>query len=441
MSIPRIDDRLARLAPTSSPDPEGLAAARAAVFDAAVEDRTGSRRGRVHERTQVVDLHDESLDDVVAPLGAARRRNRHLGVAAAAAGAVGVISVGLVLLPGEVGFVPASPGATCGDQLVGNLGLQPETAEELTWRTVASESGGTADTTLLVLDGGGVAGVCSDVRGDGGTTTSTTTWSLPGAEPAADEILPRGVTSGPAPVVWGVAGAGVDSVDVALEWSDDGGSMTGDSGVVVEARMTDDGYWSAFFSPEDRVPQDAAVALTWRLADGTEGSMSLDEAWPGVDATTPLAEARREECPSGSSSSGLRPVFEEVRDEVGVTLLGDGVRRTVLCAQDADPPYTQRLTSGGTASAPAPAADEAVADSGGGGGHAAALVGRAGEDVARVEVTTTDGLSLDAEVVDGYWMVWVESPAASDDNGLWQDATLRWHLTDGSPGGAGTVFG
>ncbi|MCK0116528.1 hypothetical protein MWU57_05750 [Isoptericola sp. S6320L] len=432
MSTSNIDDRLARLAPTSSPDPERLAAARSAVFDTTEDERFGSRRGRAHDGAHVVDLHDDAPDDVVTPLGAARRRrNRHLGAAAAAAGVVGVVSVGIVLLPGEAGIFPASPESTCEDQLLRHLGPLPEDAEEPVWRTVASES---TDTTLLVLDGGGLAGACSEIRGEGGGFTSTATWSLPDVEPAADEILPRGITTGRAPVVWGVADANVTGVVVTHEWDQ------GTSRSVVEARVTDDGYWSAFFSPEDRIPQDAEPRFTWQLEDGTERSMALDEAWPGVDATTPLAEARREECPRTSEWSDLRRVLEGVHDEIGVTLLADGDRSTVLCAQDAAPPYTRWFTTSGTSSVPAPAADEATTDSGGGGGRAAALVGRAGDDVARVQVTTTDGLLFDAEVVDGYWVVWGAALGSEEGDDPWQDATLRWYLTDGSPGGERTVF-
>ncbi|PRZ03074.1 hypothetical protein BCE75_11542 [Isoptericola sp. CG 20/1183] len=436
MSTSNIDDRLARLAPTSSPDPERLAAARSAVFDTTEDERCGSRRGRAHDGAHVVDLHD-APDDVVTPLGAARRRrNRHLGAAAAAAGVVGVVSVGIVLLPGEAGIFPASPESTCEDQLLRHLGPLPEDAEEPVWRTVASESTDTTDTTLLVLDGGGLAGACSEIRGEGGGFTSTATWSLPDVEPAADEILPRGITTGRAPVVWGVADANVTGVVVTHEWDH------GTSRSVVEARVTDDGYWSAFFSPEDRIPQDAEPRFTWQLEDGTERSMALDEAWPGVDASTPLAEARREACGMTFPSSSPRLVLEEVRDDAGVTFLADGAGPSVLCLQDAGPPYSVRLASGGTTLEPetSPAEEEAVADYGGAGSRGAALVGRAGDDVARVQVTTTDGLPFDAEVVDGYWVVWGAALGSEEGDDPWQDATLRWYLTDGSPGGERTVF-
>ncbi|WP_277210856.1 hypothetical protein [Isoptericola croceus] len=442
MSAHDMNDRLARLAPTSSPDPVGLEAARAAVFDAArshgpsdAPTQLHTRRGRAHGDAHVVDLDDDSLDDVV-PLDVARRRRKHRSsVAAVAAGGVVVAAAAVVLSPVGPGILPASPERSCADRLTASINLPADSTFELSWHTVAQESWPDTDLALLVSDNSDLAGYCTETRAGDSSTRSSRTWSVPDVDLADDQVLPRGITTEVKSVAWGVAGPEVSAVDVLIEWTDD----SRDSGMVGEARMTDDGYWSFFFSRRDHetgqvVPPDADITLMWRLADGTERSMSLDEAWPGVDATTPLAEARRQVC-----RSGLQPVLEEVRDGIGVTLLADGAARTVLCMQDAGPPYAQRFSSSGTSSVETPAAQEAIAVAGGGSGTAGALFGRAGEDVARVEVQTS-GARFQAEVVDGYWVVWDTDLGTVDDLGPWQDATLRWYLTDGSLGGEGTVF-
>src|SRR5690606_28601764 len=123
--------------------------------------------------------------------------------------------------------------------------------------------------------------------------------------------------------LWGTAGAEVDAVEVTAEWSGDAdGSVTSTQGMQAEARLTDDGYWSAFFGPGD-LPEDAVVTLVARLADGSTRSFPLDAAWADADSgtstgTSALADARRAACAPGAGTAGSRPVLEVRRGDHGV---------------------------------------------------------------------------------------------------------------------------
>ncbi len=154
MSPAELDERLARLAPATSPDPERLAAARAVlgeVLDDAYDgtvggDRDGSSASRSRRvgDAHVLDLDDARPhrhgdadgdavgdtagdaplplvdDDVVVPLHRGRtareRRRRRVQLGAAAAGVVGVVAVGLVLVP-QPAPGPASPEESCAANL------------------------------------------------------------------------------------------------------------------------------------------------------------------------------------------------------------------------------------------------------------------------------------------------------------------------------------
>jgi hypothetical protein len=87
MSTTRLDERLARLAPTTPPDPERFESARAEVMRAVTAaPRSGGSGSQVSD-------DDRIRVDVVVPLEVARRararRNRSIAVAAASIGVVG----------------------------------------------------------------------------------------------------------------------------------------------------------------------------------------------------------------------------------------------------------------------------------------------------------------------------------------------------------------
>ena len=123
-------------------------------------------------------------------------------------------------------------------------------------------------------------------------------------------------------------------------------------------------------------------------------------------------------------------------------------QRFTVCLQDAEAPYGQLSRTAGELPDDDPAPDEAAAMVGSGSDEAAALVGVAGADVARVEVTTADGTRVDADLSDGYWVAWGTDLEVSDrrvqaerDAGPWDGATLTWYGADDVELGSEPPFG
>ncbi|MFE5292051.1 hypothetical protein ACFQ8T_07720 [Isoptericola sp. NPDC056618] len=446
MSTAGIDERLARLAPTTSPDPARLDAARAALDDVldGTNDGTGPSRSRRVGDAHVLDLDDARArrdghdgddplplvdDDVVVPLRRGRtvreRRRRRVQLGAAAAGVVGIVAVGLVLAP-QVAPGPASSLARCESSLT--AASLPDDAElELRWRTLVRESRDGSDLMLLREDAIGFTGFCADDESSTGSSTSTTLWSEePPTTPAEDEVAVGAVQDDEWYVVWGVAGADVRSVRLLAEWSIDG--LVDETAVSIEPRQAEDGLWSVFV-PGAQIPAEAEIALEWRLADGGERSMALDSAWPepGVPGT-PLADARRHACVPGGGAAALRPVLEGRHGDGGLTVFADDDQRFVACLQEAVPPYGAYHTLSGSPDEDAPAKGEAKALLGGGDDDGRVMIGLAGADVARVEVLSADGSRLRADLNDGYWAAW----ASHLDEDAWDDARIVWYLDDGS---------
>ncbi|MCZ2262972.1 MULTISPECIES: hypothetical protein [unclassified Isoptericola] len=461
MSPAELDERLARLAPTASPDPERLDAARAAL-DAAV-DGTGPTRSRRVGDAHVLDLdharssrHDDADgdfplplvdDDVVVPLRRGRtareHRRRRVQLGAAAAGVVGVVAVGLVLTPRPAPG-PASPEESCAANLTASV-VPEGLVADLRWQTIAYQSDESSDVTLLRTDGGELSGFCAESRGHGGTTSTMGSWPAgPDDPPGRDEILPAGTNVDPYgwSVLWGTTGGDVRSVDLHAEWDESVDRSFREEnglGMLTEARLND-GFWSVFLAPGE-IPEGASITLTWHLADGTSRSAPLLSAW---DARGDFAGQRRTACVPGWR--GYETVVDDRRGDYGVTMAADRASGALTsCVQEAEAPYTPLVTSGSTLPEDRPAPDWAFAVSGSAGGVGAQLVGLAGEDVARVEVRTADGTRLVAPVTDGYWVAWsadlVDPTTAGEaDEGPWDGATMTWYDADDEPLGDAPVF-
>ncbi|MGF0118322.1 hypothetical protein ACQFYA_18670 [Promicromonospora sp. Marseille-Q5078] len=440
-----IDERLARLAPTTSPDPERLDAARAAL-DAVVDgtdDGTGPSRSRRVGGAHVLDLGEARArhgddgvgvgdgvpvplldDDVVVPLGRGRtareRRRRRVQLGAAAAGVVGIVAVGLVLAPSPAPG-PASPADSCAANLTASAvpdGFDLDPA----WSLLAQETVDGTDLTLL-RSPAGMTGFCSYTSGAGGTTSTSNLWTEPPPDVSDGKASVGGVSDDEWYVAWGSVGSGASAVRLQVEPPHDAGSP--DSALVVD--VVRDGYGWSVFLPGDRVPPDARVSLLWR-EHGAVRSLPLDSAWPedGEPATT-LTEQRRRACTDGPDVPGLRPLIEKRYDDLGLTAMMNDRRELVVCLQDADPPYTSLNAIGGQADV-APPSDVARVESGGSTDTARMLSGFAGQDVVSVELMTPDGTEIPAELSDGFWVAW--STIVGDE--AWDAARLVWYLDDGS---------
>ncbi|MCK9795410.1 hypothetical protein M1843_16825 [Isoptericola sp. 4D.3] len=435
MSPAELDERLARLAPTTSPDPERLDAARAAL-DAAL-DGPGDPRSRRVGGAHVLDLGDVPAgdaplgvaDDVVVPLDRGRtareRRRRRVRLGVAAAGVVGVVGVGLALSPWGPAPGPASPTAASCLAHVADSAPSENAEPDLAWRTLAHEASGSADATLLRSHATGDTGFCGNRTDGAGSTSTSMLWTnVPPEVPGTGQVAVGGALDGEWYVAWGAAGADVTSLRLHAAWSAGDGSS--DSGLVVDARR-DGADWSVFLRGEE-VPDDAVVSLVWQLDDGTEQSLPLDSGWPeGGAAETVLTQQRRDACTDGPGLPGLRPVIEERYDDLGLTVaVGRG--QLVACMQEAVPPYDSGNTMSGPVAAQGPAPDEAVSEVGGSADDDRMMVGRAGDDVARVEVLLADGTVVEGVLSDGYWAAWTSTASEK----AWDGARLVWFLEDGS---------
>ncbi|MFC8597837.1 hypothetical protein [Isoptericola sp. NPDC057191] len=443
-----LDERLARIAPTTSPDPDRLDAARAAldaVVDALVDGAPSPRSRRVGG-AHVLDLDEarvglgddvvlpEPDDEVVVPLTRGRtareRRRRRVQLGAAAAGVVGVVAVGLALSPWQPDLGPAGlsgPPSACASRLTTAAHQTEDVFASPTWRELAHESH--ADGTRLALlrsDDAGLTGFCAEDGRAVSSAASTTLWADDHpAEPGPDEVVPAGVRDDDDwYVAWGSAGEDVRDVRLNAEWAD---GRSGTQGLVVEARTLRDDEWVVFLRREE-LPVGATVSLLWRASDGSERSTPLEGAWPAdPDTVTPPAEARRDACAGGRSSTGVEPVIEERHGDAGLTLLARDHQRFVVCQQDAEPPYEPFHTVSATTD-DLPSSDEATPVVGGGSADARVLVGLAGDDVARVQLWAAGGTEIDATVSDGYWTVWAHGLTEQQ----WSDARVVWFLADGS---------
>ncbi|NNU27135.1 hypothetical protein [Isoptericola sediminis] len=394
---------------------------------------------------------EEQQVDVITPLDARqlarRRRGQRWTLAASMAGVVAATGTAVVLSPLGPDVAPAwltSTDESCADRIDATM-APAEVPAGLTWHAVSDGSDGDAGWTVVVGDDR-FAGVCLDLAG--GSTSTLSTTHLPDVDIDAGDVLPVDVVTENGAFVWGVAGGEVSSVVVEVAWSREEGSgnLQGDSGAVVEAEVSDKGYWSTYLT-DDEIPDGAEVTLEWSLADGSSKSLSLNDAWPGVDEWNPIAASRRAECRSGRDwrTGGLvDPVLEERRGQWGVVVYANvDDHRMSACIQAADPPYERLAYLSSSGQTLEPADNEAWAVSAGGSSVQQVAVGVAGDDVELVRVTTAAGDVLEADVSNGYWAVW--GPTASSGQGtdpaeLWQDATVQWQLTDGSSSLTGPLF-
>ncbi|MEG3614763.1 hypothetical protein [Isoptericola haloaureus] len=448
MSTHPVDERLARLAPAESPDPERFAAAWSHVTEA-VADPHGPTSARSaptapggSSASHRLDL-DAHPDDAVVPLDAARRARRRRGrrwtLAAAVAGVVGVAGAAVVLSPIGPDVAPAwlsSPAQSCADRVPEIADLEAVVGD-VAWQTIGRSTAGT-DVEIVADPEMRRAGACLVSHDDG--TVTTASWMLPGDAPDADEVRPQGQVTEQGTFVWGFAGQDVTSVDVEARWRDR------DRGAFVGAFLDDGTWWAHIVGAED-LPQDAEIRVHATLGDGTTTTVSLDDAWPGADAWNPLAAQRRAECRSTrdwQTGERVDPVLEDRRGDLGLTLYANvDSRRMSACIQEAEPPYEKLSGLGSSGRSLNPADNEAWAVSAGGSGPNQIAVGVAGDDVETLQVTTGTGEVLAAHVSNGYWAVW--GPDGSSDQSvdpadLWQDATIQWLLTDGSRSLTGPLF-
>ncbi|MFE5337291.1 hypothetical protein ACFQ8E_15375 [Isoptericola sp. NPDC056573] len=439
-----IDERLARLAPTASPDPERLAAARAVLDDVLDETLDGDRDGSGPSRSRrvgdahVLDLDDARArrdaadgdaplplvdDDLVVPLDRGRtareRRRRRVQLGAAAAGVVGVVAVGLVLAPRPAPG-PASPESSCAEQLTASL---PERFDlHPAWSSLAHDTVGGASLTML-RSPEKLTGFCADTSDAAGSTRTNTLWTDPAPTASAGEVTLGGVMDDDWYVAWGDVGSGARDVRLQVEPPRDAGAP---GSLLVVDTVRDGAGWTVML-PGDRVPTDARVSLLWR-EDGTARSLALDSAWPeDGEAATALTEQRRQRCTDGPDVTGLRPLIERRYDDLGLTAMMNDRRELVMCVQDAYPPYQAWTVTSGRADA-APARDVAAVEIGTSTDGAHVLTGFAGADVERVELETEDGTVVPAELSDGYWVAW----STTSGGDILGEAQLVWYLDDGS---------
>ncbi|MGW8564971.1 hypothetical protein [Isoptericola sp. NPDC055881] len=435
-----LDERLARIAPTTSPDPDRLDAARAAldaVVDALVDGAPSPRSRRVGG-AHVLDLDEarvglgddlvlpEPDDEVVVPLTRGRtareRRRRRVQLGAAAAGVVGMVAVGIALSPW-----PATPGPAAAPEvpcaaMLSDSGSLPEGDADPRWSMLTQDTYDGTDLALMRSPVLGYTGFCAGSGGAGAATSSTVLWTGEVPEPADGEVTLGGMVDDRWYVLWGDAGPGARSVQVRAQWSDE---RSHTSELVVDARR--DGYGWSVLLPGDEVPSDARISLEWRDY-GIARSAPLDSAWPSDgEAATALTAQRRNACTAGPDLPGLHPLAEKRYDQLGLTSMMNARRELVVCIQEADPPYDSVNTMSGPADA-APAKDEATVDVGGAADGARMLTGFAGKDVASVELMTPDDTVIEAELSDGYWVAW--STTVADEE--WDLARLVWYLDDGS---------
>ncbi|SKC42033.1 hypothetical protein [Krasilnikoviella flava] len=435
-----VDERLARLAPTTSPDPERLDAARAALDRAldGTDDGTGPTRSRWVGGAHVLDLdaarpglddgapHPALDDAVVVPLRRGRtareRRRQRVQLGAAAAGVVGVVAVGLVLAPSPAAGPASTTEASCAASLTASA-VPEEFDLDPAWSLLAQEHIDGTDLTLLRSPATGMTGFCSDATDAGGSTSTSTLWTDAAPAPLHGEVSLGGTVHDEWYVAWGPVGPGARAVRLQVEPDDDDRSDS--STRIVDAVLDGDG-WSVFL-PGDEVPPDARVSLVW-TAYGTERSLALDSAWlEDGESATALTEQRRRACTDDSDVPGLRPLIEKRYDDLGLTAMMNDRREVVVCIQDAQPPYDSWNTTSGPADS-APARDVAAAYVGGSTDRARMLTGFAGDDVASVELETEDGTVIPAELADGYWVAWSTTVGEA----AWDEARLVWYLEDGS---------
>jgi hypothetical protein len=154
-----------------------------------------------------------------------------------------------------------------------------------------------------------------------------------------------------------------------------------------------------------------AIALVLTL---TQSGPQAYASWVAQPTLVP-PETAGEICPDTELGRPIEPVLGEQRGEYTyVVLAGDNVFTQCLIstagdelfvvAEGAEPGVEDALELG---SAPAlvliPGTPWGFE---GGEGPITTVVGLAGADVTGVRVTTTDGVSADAAVVDGWWSVW-----------------------------------
>lgn len=160
-----------------------------------------------------------------------------------------------------------------------------------------------------------------------------------------------------------------------------------------------------------------AIALVLTL---TQGGGQAYASWVAQPTLVP-AEAAAEMCPEAEIGdpdeppTPIEPVLAERRGSYTFVLLsGEGVFTECLISRAGDEPFS--VAQGAWPSDPdafeigsAPALVLTPGESWfpeGGEGPVTTVIGLAGHDITGVRVTTTDGVSADAAIVDGWWSVW-----------------------------------
>ncbi|GAA1721907.1 hypothetical protein GCM10009809_16980 [Isoptericola hypogeus] len=179
-----------------------------------------------------------------------------------------------------------------------------------------------------------------------------------------------------------------------------------------------------------------AVAVGVTLTS-TLGAPPAYATWTPVPAELTPAQAaeRAEPCgtaaheivdgPDGSQvvEVPVDPVLTEVRGEYAyVILAGDGAVTQCFVTTPADGPQDVVTTDAvlpGAAAVPGPgevttleSGTASWSGSGSGDGALTSAFGRAGDDVAAIELTLDDGRAVQASVDDGWWAVWAPGDAS-----------------------------
>ena len=277
-----IEVRVARLAPTQSPDPERFAAAHAALLAA-----TGYEAdGRPDALRPDLDLAEGLLPDahVVAPhvevlvlrppVAVRRRRLTRL---ASAAAAVLVVAAGLAVWPRPERFDAAAAGDRCVQWVVDHqVGAQSISTDGLRPVLAVRELG--VEHVLVAGERHGGAGSVWECAFDGtpdrpgpqgyGAVGYGTPADRPAPARDKAEWVGYGGNGGDEGFVWGYAGDDVATLAVRLP-----------DGRVVPAHLAQ-GYWVAWNHDASSDPV-TTTAILWRLRDGTEhGPVLLPDTRP-----------------------------------------------------------------------------------------------------------------------------------------------------------------
>jgi len=243
------------------------------------------------------------------------------------------------------------------------------------------------------------------------------------------------------------------AVHDTAETYEDAAAM-GDGKVVPITRMSRRRRLSLRIGAAAAVAAAGIVGATLWPASHSSWIPAAYASWRAVpEPVTPGdAEAQAKAClarmrlgdPDGEVADALRfddlvPVVAERRGDWTYTLLtaeagGEHASATCLLPLDPNSQETGSAGGGGGGIASTPASDQIQWSGGGWSDNWADTWGYAGNDVARVTVTLSNGVMVDVTVSNGYFAAWWPSVSSNDEHGQ-ASYTLTWYLKDGPVGG------